>query len=494
MWSERTTRTAFLHNFLFLCVVCLINLLASSYASAQTTDSQPGQAQLSPQGDAVLDQYPSSSVSNQSATFSPTTNNDTFQSVSQTQPLPQEHDGKNLSDATLFNQTNFNTSANVTGNELNILAVSGDPSSIPLDTKITVPLSILGALLMASGGPMCLWGGRNRWSSYFLTGAYVAAMLVMVPILRFGVIEQEHSPSGVVQGIFVLVCLISAIGAGAIGVIFWKGTRFIVGAGGGFAISLFILSLRSSATIRPVGLRYILILGCVVVGFVSATVPALSLHVTLFSTAAMGAAAVVLGIDCFTTGGLKEFWLYILGFGGLFPRLTSFPFTVTIQAELGVMVALFMMGAAVQWRLLEVIIRKINELKQLDHDRNMQEEAAAYRQSMLVDADLADWEKRHEEEDERKTKTNSGIPASSMKDYHDEAPLNRVSQINNSQIHESTTTPRPRFSYELVPCPTDPFAHSPPQPSPRPQSHMSSIARSSFHGLPRIESGAGLDV
>jgi len=341
---------------------------------------------------------------------------------------------------------------------------------------------------------MCFWGGRNRWSSYFLTGAYVAAMLVMIPILRFGVMEQGQSPSNVVQGIFVLVCIVSAIGAGAIGVIFWKGTRFIVGAGGGFAISLFILSLRSSSTIRPVGLRYILILGCVVVGFVSATIPAISLHVTLFATAAMGAAAVVLGIDCFTTGGLKEFWLYILGFGGLFPRLTSFPFTVTIQAELGVMVALFVMGAAVQWRLLEVIMSKINELKQLECDRRMEEEAAAYRQSMLLDADLADWQKRHEEEDERKTMMTSRIPSSSMKDYHDEAPFNRVSKINNPQTAESKTNSRPSFSYELVSTPTDPFAPSPPQPSLRPHSHLSPIARSSFIGLPRIESGTGLDM
>jgi hypothetical protein len=74
-----------------------------------------------------------------------------------------------------------------------------------------------------------------------------------------------------------------------------------------------------------------LILGCISIGFVLATIPAITIHVTLFATAAMGAAVVVLGIDCFTTGGLKEFWLYIVGFGALFPHLTYFPFTVIIQ-------------------------------------------------------------------------------------------------------------------------------------------------------------------
>jgi hypothetical protein len=83
--------------------------------------------------------------------------------------------------------------------------------------------------------------------------------------------------------------------------------------------------------IPAAGLRWVVILICSTAGFVLATVPKLTIHVTLFATAAMGAAAVVLGIDCFTTGGLKEFWLYIIGFGAMFPRLTRFPFTVTMQ-------------------------------------------------------------------------------------------------------------------------------------------------------------------
>ncbi|KNZ49199.1 uncharacterized protein VP01_515g15 [Puccinia sorghi] len=98
--------------------------------------------------------------------------------------------------------------------------------------------------------------------------------------------------------------------------------------------------------------------------------------------AALLAAAVVFGINCFTTAGLREFWPFILGFRALFLRLTHFPFTITIQAELGVMGGLFWMGASVQWRLLEVIRKKIDELKQLDTDRRMEEGAAVYRQSV----------------------------------------------------------------------------------------------------------------
>jgi hypothetical protein len=108
-------------------------------------------------------------------------------------------------------------------------------------------------------------------------------------------------------------------------------------------ISLFILSLKSNSLIQAAGLRWVLILASSSIGFVLATIPLLTIHVTLFATAAMGAAAVVLGIDCFTTGGLKEFWLYIIGFGRMFPRLTYFPFTVTMQGTLDLSVFCFLL-------------------------------------------------------------------------------------------------------------------------------------------------------
>lgn len=57
--------------------------------------------------------------------------------------------------------------------------------------------------------------------------------------------------------------------------------------------------------------------------------------------------------------------------------------------------ALFIMGSAIQWRLLEVIHKKVKHLKQLDAERRMVEDAAAYRQTMALETDLAEWEKRH---------------------------------------------------------------------------------------------------
>ncbi|MBW0533302.1 hypothetical protein O181_073017 [Austropuccinia psidii MF-1] len=346
-----------------------------------------------------------------------------------TSPSPlNNHNDTNHTNLTINNTSNFNSNSSVNSNINSTNATNTNSSQannvsstlnqyevIPLDTKITAPLGILGALLIISGTPMAFWGGRNRWSSYFLTGAYVAAMIVMIPILRFGVIEQDHPPSNVIQGLFVFAGIISALAAGAVAVIFWKGTKYLIGALGGFIISLYILSLRSNTLIRAPGLRWVFIIATIATGFTLATIPQLAIHVTLFATAIVGAAAVVLGIDCFTTGGLKEYWLYILGFSSMFPKLHGyFPLTVTMQAELGVMAGLLLMGAAVQWRLLEIIKKKIKELQQLDNERRLEEDAAAYKQSMALDADLAHWEKRHGDDSDSITMPVHGSPTKSL--------------------------------------------------------------------------------
>jgi hypothetical protein len=57
---------------------------------------------------------------------------------------------------------------------------------------------------------------------------------------------------------------------------------------------------------HPVPFRSSLPPGCGVVGFVLCTIPAIHYHILLVSTALVGATAFMLGVDCFTTAGLKE--------------------------------------------------------------------------------------------------------------------------------------------------------------------------------------------
>jgi hypothetical protein len=45
---------------------------------------------------------------------------------------------------------------------------------------------------------------------------------------------------------------------------------------------------------------------CAVIGFVLCTIPKIHNQVLLVATAIVGASAVILGVDCFSTAGLKE--------------------------------------------------------------------------------------------------------------------------------------------------------------------------------------------
>ena len=58
-------------------------------------------------------------------------------------------------------------------------------------------------------------------------------------------------------------------------------------------------------------LYFLTILGLGVVGFCMCTLPRIHYHVLLASTAAVGASAFVLGIDCFTTANLKEVRIFL---------------------------------------------------------------------------------------------------------------------------------------------------------------------------------------
>lgn len=46
--------------------------------------------------------------------------------------------------------------------------------------------------------------------------------------------------------------------------------------------------------------------GCAVVGFVLCTIPKLHYYTLIVSTGFVGATAFMLGVDCYTTAGLKE--------------------------------------------------------------------------------------------------------------------------------------------------------------------------------------------
>ncbi|KAI5479335.1 catabolite degradation protein [Pseudohyphozyma bogoriensis] len=265
-----------------------------------------------------------------------------------------------------------------------------------LDTKIDATFGILGGVLIVSGGATGFWGSRNRWSSFFLVGMYCGSLVCGLLILHFALVGAKDSPASTTRGLYLFASLATGAITGAGSVIFWKGAQYLCSALGGFSLALFFLAFRSDSLIRPVALRYILIVGLSALGFVLSTFKSLTTPSILVSTAAIGATSLVLGVDCFTTAGLKEFYIYNLGIK-LFPAKLGghFESTVGIQIELGVIGALFISGVAWQFKMYDVLVLKARELRRADRERMFEEEEAGRRSRLFGNADLEKWEEMY---------------------------------------------------------------------------------------------------
>lgn len=95
-------------------------------------------------------------------------------------------------------------------------------------------------------------------TSFFLIGFYTFSLVCFVLIAKFGILPAINPPNKTLQGMFVLACAISGIMGGALSIFFWKGTKYFIGAWGGFAFGLWIQCFKNGGAITPVGTRWIM--------------------------------------------------------------------------------------------------------------------------------------------------------------------------------------------------------------------------------------------
>ncbi|KAF7306820.1 General substrate transporter [Mycena indigotica] len=277
-------------------------------------------------------------------------------------------------------------------------SASAGPNTV-LATKLDPAFGVLGAILIITGVPSAFFGHKNRWTSFFLIGFYTLSLVCFVLILKFGILTAVNPPSKVLRGMFVLASVVAGIAGGGVSIFFWKAARYFIGGWGGFALALWIQCFHNGGIIRTVAFRWIFYIGCAVVGFVLCTVPKIHYHILLVSTAMVGSSAFMLGVDCFTTAGLKEFYIWNLGFRSLFPKYVNngiqFPVSQTMQIELGLIGAITLMGIAVQLRVLTVLQRKLHEIAEEQKKRDEAAEVQAAGAFATVLREREEWEKQH---------------------------------------------------------------------------------------------------
>ncbi|KAJ2919241.1 hypothetical protein MD484_g1122, partial [Candolleomyces efflorescens] len=278
-------------------------------------------------------------------------------------------------------------------------SASPTPEPIVLDTRVDPAFGVLGVILILTGLPSAFWGHKNRWTSFFLIGFYTLALTCFVLILKFGILPAINPPSKTLRGMFVLATTIAGFAGGAIAIFFWKAARYGIGAWGGFAFALWIQSFNHGGIIKPIGFRWIFYIGSGVVGFALCTIPKIHYHILLISTAFVGATSFMLGVDCFTTAGMKEFYIWNLGFPSLFPKFVNngiqFPVSQQMQIELGLTGAVALMGIAVQLRVLKVLQKKLREIAEEERKRDEEAETQAAGRFDEIRREQDEWEKDH---------------------------------------------------------------------------------------------------
>lgn len=197
-----------------------------------------------------------------------------------------------------------------------------------------------------------------------------------------------------VQGAFFVAAFIPALLAGGVAYIFKDITEGLGCMLGGFCLSMWFLVLKAGGLITSTTGRAIFI------GVFSAVGWALSFsHYTrtyglIGCTSFAGATITVLGIDCFSRAGLKEFWLYIWGKQSCvvatsdhtnrqtdlnddtFPLFTNtYPITRGIRVEIACIIIISLLGIASQMKLWKVVKARreqrdaIRRQKQEDQER-----------------------------------------------------------------------------------------------------------------------------
>ncbi|KAJ5665313.1 uncharacterized protein N7477_007761 [Penicillium maclennaniae] len=166
-------------------------------------------------------------------------------------------------------------------------------------------------------------------------------------------------------GYLVAVVVTGAI-FGGVALVFREITEGLCCLLGGFCIGMWLMTLKSGGLISGDGAKAGFILAFAGGFYGLSWSHYTRAYGSMLCTAFAGATALVLGIDCFSRAGLKEFWLYIWGNSRelstlglndkMFPYHTyTYPVTRNIRVETAVIIIITAFGAIGQLRLWKVI-------------------------------------------------------------------------------------------------------------------------------------------
>ncbi|KAJ5381553.1 uncharacterized protein N7496_003981 [Penicillium cataractarum] len=224
---------------------------------------------------------------------------------------------------------------------------------LPLQPQITPAWGVGGIILLLLGAALAFIGIRKQWVHIFLSTGFLAALGVTVLI----VYVMNPPVSNAIQGGYLVAAFFTGAIFGGLALVFREITEGLGCLLGGFCTGMWFLTVKSGGLLTGSAAKTGFIIAFTV-GFWCLSFS----HYTrsyglILGTSISGATALVLGIDCYSRAGLKEFWLYIWGLNNsMFPLGTNtYPVTRNIRVELAITVIITIFGVIAQMRLWKVI-------------------------------------------------------------------------------------------------------------------------------------------
>ncbi|EGX96840.1 hypothetical protein CCM_01498 [Cordyceps militaris CM01] len=266
---------------------------------------------------------------------------------------------------------------------------------LPLAPEITPGWGVAGVIMMLTGLVYALIGIKNPWIHAFFSTAYMAALGVAVLIIYV----MNVPLSDALQGGYVAAIILTGCAIGTLSMFFKELTEGLGCALGGFCISMWLLCLVPGGLLHVTAAKAIFI-ACFTLGgfafYFSRYTRDWSLMICI---AFAGATITVLGIDCFSRAGLKEFWAWIWALNDtLFPLgADTYPVTRGIRVETAAIIIVFLIGTMSQVKLWKIVREKREKRAAVraEGQRNLREEEEIVGRDIEESnaRDRAEWER-----------------------------------------------------------------------------------------------------
>jgi len=249
--------------------------------------------------------------------------------------------------------------------------------------------------------------------------------------------------SDAIQGAYVVAAIMTGLILGGAAIVFKEMTEGLGCLLGGFCFSMWLLVLKPGGLLTSTGAISGFIAAFTLAGFATSFSHITRPYGLMVLISFAGATAVVLGIDCFSRAGLKEFWAYLWKLNDtLFPLgATTYPLTRGLRVEIAAIIIIFLAGIVSQMKLWKVVKeRREQRVKErLEDERTMaqEEETVGRRIEQHNAQDRNQWEAVYGDKDAAKSGEQSIIDSGvGDMDSQKKGPLSTVTSLRRSGENE----------------------------------------------------------